>query len=278
MNLTLCNLRLEDFSAAIQSASRALDLDPRNTKVLYRRGLAFLASASLIEAKADFLQASRLAPQHGETRAKLDECKKRLARCEFDARQSFGNVFGKAIEQVVVVRDLSFVRRCWLDIRIGRGEKQRLWLSLYDDNVPLTAGSFRALCSGMFGIGQCGLNLCYRMTPIHKIVKGSVIEAGDVHRFDGTGGESIYGPKFPDESFANHHHKRGLLSMVNVGPDTNNSKFFITMRSLSNFNGKNVVFGEVVSGMDVLDEVENVETEANDKPKVPVTIVDCGVE
>ena len=66
---------------------------------------------------------------------------------------------------------------------------------------------------------------------IGQVVPRSILEAGDIVKFNGTGGESIYGPTFADENFTDSHHKRGLLSMVNRGPNTNNSKFMFTLRA-----------------------------------------------
>lgn len=63
------------------------------------------------------------------------------------------------------------------------------------------------------------------------MVPRSILEAGDIVKFNGTSGESIYGPTFADENFTDLHHKRGLLSMVNRGPNTNNSKFMFTLRA-----------------------------------------------
>lgn len=66
---------------------------------------------------------------------------------------------------------------------------------------------------------------------IGQVVPRSILEAGDIVKFNGTSGESIYGPTFADENFTDLHHKRGLLSMVNRGPNTNNSKFMFTLRA-----------------------------------------------
>ena len=104
-----------------------------------------------------------------------------------------------------------------------------------------------------------------------------MIQGGDFTNGDGTGGESIYGEKFPDENFKLKHTKAGLLSCANAGPNTNGSQFFITSRETPHLDGKHVVFGEVVEGMDVAFEIELVSKNENDKPDVDVVIVDCGM-
>ncbi len=72
------------------------------------------------------------------------------------------------------------------------------------------------------------------------------------------------------------HERRGVLSMANAGPDTNGSQFFITFRATPHLNGKHVVFGRLVEGFELLDKMENVDTDSKDKPLVPITVIDCG--
>ena len=93
---------------------------------------------------------------------------------------------------------------------------------------------------------------------------------------NGMGGESIYGMKFADENFKMKHTEGGLLSMANSGPGTNGSQFFITSRETPHLDGKHVVFGKVVEGMDIVRKIEDVEKGESDKPVVDVIIADCG--
>lgn len=102
-----------------------------------------------------------------------------------------------------------------------------------------------------------------------------MMQAGDFNRKNGTGGRSIYGGKFDDENFSVRHTSRGLLSMANSGPNTNGSQFFITFAETPWLNGKHVVFGKVVEGMDVLDKVEAVGSSSG-TPVSPVVIASCG--
>ena len=101
-------------------------------------------------------------------------------------------------------------------------------------------------------------------------------QGGDFTRGDGTGGESIFGETFPDENFVRSHDSAGLLSMANSGPNTNGSQFFITFRDTPHLNQRHVVFGKVIEGMELVKVMENVSTDASDRPRAPVIISNCG--
>lgn len=94
---------------------------------------------------------------------------------------------------------------------------------------------------------------------------------------DGTGVMSIYGGStFADENFTLKHDSPGLLSMANSGKDTNGCQFFITCAKCNFLDNKHVVFGRVIDGLLVMRKIENVPTGPNNKPKIPVTISQCG--
>lgn len=177
--------------------------------------------------------------------------------------------------------DTTVTVRTYMDISVDGEAAGRIEFGLYGNQVPKTTENFRALCTGEKGSegsegSASGKPLGYAGSPFHRIIPGFMLQGGDFTNGDGTGGESIYGGKFADEDVSIAHTKEGLLSMANSGPDSNGSQFFITVAETPWLDGKHVVFGEVLSGMDVVKTVEAL-GDPNGKPSKEVRISACGV-
>ncbi|KAI9348403.1 cyclophilin-like domain-containing protein [Pilaira anomala] len=157
----------------------------------------------------------------------------------------------------------------------------RIVIELNDKECPKTSENFVQLCTGS-KIGKSSKKpLFYKDTRMFRLVKDFVVQGGDVTRGDGSGGDSIYNGKFNDEKpgLAKKFNKRGLVAMANSGKNSNTSQFFMTLSDkhpqFDKINGKYVIFGQVVKGLEVLDQINQI-TEVKETPQETITITDCG--
>ncbi len=165
--------------------------------------------------------------------------------------------------------------KVFFDLSIGDEDAGRIVMGLYGEDLPKTAENFRALCTGEKGTGKLGKPLHYKGSTFHRIIPRFMLQGGDFTQGNGMGGESIYGEKFDDEAFKFSHEEPGLLSMANAGRNTNGSQFFITTVPTEFLDGKHVVFGRVLEGMDVVKKIERLGSASGDTQAI-ITIRDCG--
>jgi peptidyl-prolyl isomerase H (cyclophilin H) len=183
-----------------------------------------------------------------------------------------------------------------LDVSVGNTEIGRIILELFADVTPKTAENFRQLCTGEYKPN--GIPMGYKGTStrkttsthvqlqlselllgssFHRVIKDFMIQGGDFVHSDGTGVMNIYnGTVFPDENFSLKHDAAGLLSMANSGKDTNGCQFFITCSKCNFLDNKHVVFGRVIDGLLIVRKIENVPIGSNNKPRLPISVSQCG--
>jgi len=175
----------------------------------------------------------------------------------------------------VVERDAMDDPIVFLDIAVGARPVGRIEIALSSNVAPRTCENFRALCTGERASARTRKPLHFKESSFHRVIPGFMAQGGDFTRHNGTGGESIYGEKFKDENFELKHDAPGVLSMANSGPNTNGSQFFILFEPAPHLDGKHVVFGRVVHGLEVLEEIQAVGS-ASGATKEAVLVVDSG--
>ena len=280
-NLCNCCNKLREYYSVINHAKLGIKINDKLPKLYYFRTIAYAYTAEIEKAEKDIQSLEQLLSEEEKKTAGLDYLKQLVEKKKIELNTHIKK-FSKSAFSHDVYKDEGNQKPkepskesneknpiVFLDIKIGKNPKKRVKIELFENKVPKTANNFRCLCTGE-------KNITYKGSKFFRVIKNVFIQGGDFEKNDGTGGHSIYGDKFEDESFYYSHSREGLLSMINEGKNTNGSQFFITLRDLTWYDEKHVVFGQVISGMEHLKEIEGVKVDDDDKPEEEIIIENCG--
>ena len=280
-NLCNCCNKMKEYYAVIVYANKGIKVNEKLPKLFYFRAIANAQTSEFENAKKDIESLEKLLTDKEKENAGIDYIRNLIEKRQKETN-SQRKKFSKGLLSRNLYEDVESKDPVpppteqnpknpvvFLDIKIGEKEKQRVKIELFNDKVPKTSDNFRCLCTGE-------KKITFKRSIFHRVIKNFMIQGGDFENADGTGGKSIYGEKFEDENFHYAHSRAGLVSMANSGKNTNGSQFFITLKDTPWLDGKHVVFGQVISGMDVVKEIEELEVDDDDKPKTEVLIENCG--
>lgn len=278
-NLSNCYNHLKNYEKVMKFTEQALKLKP-NAKNYYFRSIASVNIGNLNEAEKNLTELKKFLNENDEGIKYVQNLIENQKKIQNVNKKKFSkNIFKQKLyddkpnnfkPNFIPEKINEKNPKCFFEIQIGNeNNKKRIEFELFKDHVPKTSENFRCLCTGE-------KNLHYKNSIFHRIIKDFAISGGDFENNDGTGGKSIYGKTFEDENFYYAHNKEGILTMANSGKNTNGSQFFITLKETPWLDGKNVVFGRVIKGMDVVNEIAEVETDGQNKPEEEVKIVNCG--
>ena len=285
-NICNCYNKEKEYNSVIDIASIGLKIKPL-PKLLSFRAIAYAYTEEFDDAKADIENLENILK--GSNEAEYNDIAGAIEYVNsiIEERKKIyiekNNKYSRAIFRQYLYYNKQLKNRplippiepnpknpiVFFDIKIGENEAKKIEIELFKDIVPITAENFLALCLGTHE------GMTYKGTSLNKVIKSFVIGGGELENYTGKE-KCVYGQYFDDENYIYGHCRRGLLTMDNDGKNTNNSKFLITLKYIPWFDGKHVVFGQIIKGLDVLKEIENLETDNDDKPFVKVIIENCG--
>ena len=287
-NICNCYNKEKEYNSIIEIASMGLKIK-KLPKLLSFRAIAYAYNEEFDNANDDIQSLANLLLEDNEE----DQIKKKnieealnYVKCLVEERKKIylekNKIFSKAIFRQYLYNN-KFIRdkpvippkvtnpenpTVFFEIKIGDKNAGIIEFELFKDITPITAENFRCLCV------ENKEGLTYKGTCLNKIIKNFVIGGGELENGKD---KCIYGEYFDDENYIFGHCRRGLLTTENNRiKNTNSSKFLITLNHIPWFDGKHVVFGQIIKGLKIIKEIEELETDNDDKPIVKVVIENCG--
>ncbi|KAA8904482.1 cyclophilin-like domain-containing protein [Sphaerosporella brunnea] len=179
--------------------------------------------------------------------------------------------------------------RVYFDFSIGNYNARRIVIELYDDKAPKTCKNFLLLINGTQPPLNCAgaypggfpryIPVCYFGTAAHRLVPDVLVQFGDMSHMDGRGGILALLAHLRTMPCENLKWRRlnvaGLVCMASRGPDQVTSQFFITLGDCEHLAERYTCFGIVVEGMDVLAEINRIQVDDDDRPRIPIIVMRC---
>jgi len=282
-NVAVCLFKENLWDDTIKMCNEILKITSDTTKASYLRGMSLSKLEKYDEAIQDLKKVLEATPDDLKAKSEYEKILSRKMPKKVHKKSQYAELFDtnmlyeeKSIKQKTLPMYNPSNPRVFIDFYVGKKEAQRVIIELFYDKVPKTVENFKALCTGEKA--KDNPRLKYTGCKAVAINENLGIILGDLdQRIEGTapqGNNSIYGTTFADEGFA-IPHRAGVLSMHNTGPNTNGSKFVITFKDCPSLDGKQVGFGRVVKGMDIVKELKKIPVDDSGNPKVNVWI-DCG--
>ena len=280
-NICNCCRQQNKFNEIIEYATKGLKIKEL-PKLYYFRSIANAYNNNFIEAKKDLEALKNLM---GNDKAEDEGVK--YVNDLIESREKESNITRKKMTKAIknlyeekpeprIPHDPPTEQNkenpvVFLDIKIGENEPKRVEIELFKDKVPKICENFRCLCTG-----EKGGNLHYKGSIFHRVNKGFMIEGGDIENKDGAGGISIYGKTFKEDNDSYDHSRKGLVSMIGSKEGDYNSQFLITLIDSPWLNEGYKVFGQVIKGIETVQEIGDLERDEHQKPKTPAVISNCG--
>ena len=285
-NICNCYNKEKDYDSIIKFAFIGINIKP-TPKLLYFRTIAFANLEDFENAENDLKDLINLFASNGEENSQeVNETinyLKELIQSRIKIYEEKNKIFSRSIYRQVFHNNKTLRAKIlvpeinpnphnpvvFFEIQIENDNIGKIEFELFKDVAPITSENFRNLCIGT----QEGLT--YKNSSINKIIKDFVI-GGGIIEYNNEENKCIYGQYFDDENYTLCHCRRGLLTMDNDGKNKNNSRFLITLKHIPWFDGRHVVFGQIINGMDIIKAIEDIETDKDDKPLKRINIINCG--
>ena len=285
-NICYCYNQEKDYDSVINFAMIGMNIRAM-PKLLYFRTIAYANLEEFIKAENDLNDLIALFASKGEENSQEVNDTVNHLRELIDSRKKIyeekNKKFSRSIYRLVFHHNKTKESKIivppqipnphnpvvFFEIQIENDIVGKIEFELFKDVVPITVENFRNICIGTEN------ELTYKNTYFDKVIKDFVIGGGKIENFQGVN-KCIYGEYFDDENYLYCHCRRGLLTMDNDGKNKNNSKFFITLKHIPWFDGKHVVFGQVVNGIEIIKQIEDIDTDNEDRPLKKVKIINCG--